>query len=145
MRPSQAGFTLIELIVVLAIVALMLTIAAPRYIDHVERSRETTLRASLKVMREAIDKFEGDTGKLPASLEELVQRRYLRDIPVDPITGRRDSWRILTPGELPPQGELPPTALFTAPPAPSGNGPLVADVRSGAQGNTRDGTSYQDL
>lgn len=125
------GFTLIELLVVLAIVALMLTIAAPRYIDHVDRARETSLRASLTTMREAIDKFEGDQGRLPTSLAELVERRYLRTAPVDPITDRGDSWIAVSPAELP----------NARPDAPTAG---LADVRSGAIEVARDGSAYKD-
>jgi general secretion pathway protein G len=143
-RGSRRGFTLIELLVVLAILALLLTIAAPRYIQHVERARETTLRSSLKVMREAIDKFQGDQGRFPASLDELVERSYLKSVPVDPITDRRDSWVVLSEAELPPVTPSGNAGNGTAPRlrAPSGTG--VADVHSGAPGKGDDGTAYQD-
>ena len=120
-RPLR-GFTLIELLVVLAIIATLLTIAVPRYFGSLESSKETTLRQSLSVMRDAIDKHLGDTGRYPASLEELVNKRYLRAMPVDPITERSDTWQ----------------TEAAAAPAPGG----VRDVRSGATGNGRDGTPY---
>jgi general secretion pathway protein G len=123
------GFTLIELLVVLAIVALMMTIAAPRSIDQVERSREVALKATLREMRHALDQFEADTGRPPGSLDELVTRRYLREIPVDPLTDRRDSWIALNAEER---------ADAAGPPAEG-----VADVRSGAEGTGRDGTPYR--
>lgn len=131
-----AGFTLIELMVVLAIIALLLTIAMPRYIDHVDRTRETTLKASLRTMREALDKFESDQGRLPASLQELVDRRYLRDVPVDPMTDRRDTWVLLARGQT--LSEDAGTARDPDAETPGG----VADVRSGASGHARDGTAY---
>lgn len=118
----SGGFTLIELLVVLAIIATLLTIAVPRYFGSLENSKEATLRQSLAVMREAIDHHLGDTGKYPASLEELVDKRYLRALPVDPITERADSWRTQPPSD----------------PAKGG----IADVKSGAEGNGRDGTPY---
>ena len=147
----RTGFTLIELLVVLAILALLLTIATPRYIQHVERAREATLRSSLKVMREAIDKFEGDQGRLPAALDELVSRNYLKAIPVDPMTDKRDSWIVLNEAELiasqPASAGLPiisgsssGSGQTSRTPATSG----VADVRSGAPGNGQDGTPYKD-
>lgn len=148
-RPRR-GFTLIELLVVLAILALLLTIAAPRYIDHVERARETTLRSTLKVMREAIDKFSGDQGRYPASLDELVTRNYLRAVPIDPITEKRDTWVVMTEAEV--QAAAP--AASSLPPANAGGGgsagngaraaPGIADVHSGAPGNGEDGTPYGD-
>jgi len=141
-HPTDRGFTLIELLVVLAILALLLTIATPRYIQHVERARETTLRSDLKVMREAIDKFAGDQGHLPADLDELVARNYLRSIPVDPITDRRDSWIRLSDGELAALSPPPLTGSNTA--APLRASPGMADVRSGAPGNGTDGTPYKD-
>ena len=147
---KRRGFTLIELLVVLAILALLLTIATPRYIQHVERARETTLRSSLKVMREAIDKFAGDQGRLPASLDELVQRNYLKTIPVDPITERRDTWVALTEAEM--AASAPATTssatpaganAYTATSASARSAAGLADVRSGAGGNGDDGTSFQ--
>jgi general secretion pathway protein G len=131
----RRGFTLIELLVVLAIVALMLTIAAPRTIDHLERSRETTLRASLREIRRAIDQFDADTGRLPESIEELVARRYLVDVPVDPVTGRREDW-IQVPAAEAAARRSPGDA------GPAGSG--MGDVRSGAPGLARDGTPYRD-
>lgn len=118
------GFTLIELMVVMVIIALLLTIAVPRYFDHVDRAREVTLQESLNVMRDAIDKYYGDTGKYPETLDELVTRRYLRRVPVDPLTDSSSTW-IVVPPPLP---------------APSG----VYDVHSGAPGKGRTGTPYRE-
>lgn len=120
------GFTLIELIVVMAIVALLVSIAAPRYIASVERARESSLRSSLAVMRDAIDQFAADKGRYPESLEELVRARYVREAPEDPFTSRRDSWVPL------------------APPADAFLGGSMADVRSGAAGRGADGRLYAD-
>ena len=86
------AFTLIELMVVMAIIATLLTIALPRYFGSVERSKEATLKQSLAVMRDAIDKFYGDTGRYPDALEELVTKRYIRSLPVDPITESATTW-----------------------------------------------------
>ncbi|CDF83432.1 type II secretion system protein G [Pseudomonas knackmussii B13] len=116
------GFTLIELLVVMAIVATLMTIAVPRYFNSLEQSKETTLRQSLAVMREALDHFYGDTGHYPESLDELVSQRYLRSLPVDPITERNDLWVTLPP--------------------PDGVAGSVADVKSGASGRARDGSQY---
>jgi len=143
-RGLRRGFTLIELLVVLAILALLLTIAAPRYIQHVERAREATLRSSLKVMREAIDKFQGDQGRFPGSLDELVQRSYLKSIPLDPITDRRDTWVVLTEAELPVPLPTPDARGSTATRPRAGSTTGVADVHSGAPGNGLDGTPFQE-
>jgi general secretion pathway protein G len=78
------GFTLIELIVVMAAVGLLLSLATPRYLDYLQRGKESIVKQDLAVMRDAIDKFLGDQGRYPESLEELVSKRYLRAIPLDP-------------------------------------------------------------
>lgn len=124
MRRRPAGFTLIELIVVLAIVGLLTSIAAPRYFRSVERAREGSLQTSLNVMRDAIDQYAADRDAYPASLDDLVRERYLRELPEDPLTGRRDSWVQVTP---------PPDATL--------KGGLF-DVRSGAAGRGSDGRLY---
>jgi len=116
------GFTLIELIVVMAIVALLLTVAAPRYFSHLDRSKETVLRADLSAMRDALDKFYGDHGRYPDTLEELATRRYLRAIPVDPITESAATW----------------VSVVDA--AVGG----VQNVRSGAPGDGANGVRYAD-
>ncbi|KQV95041.1 type II secretion system protein G [Pelomonas sp. Root1237] len=121
---GRHGFTVIELLVVLAVMALLLSVAAPRYVQHVDRARETTLRHDLYAMRDAIDKFCADQGRYPKDLSELVQRRYLRDIPVDPLTERRDTWTVV-PGR-------------TGSAVEDG----VADVHSGARATALDGSSY---
>ena len=155
----SAGFTLIELLVVLAILALLLTIAAPRYIDRVQRARETALRTDLKVMREAIDKFDGDQGRLPATLEELVQRRYLKEIPLDPMTDKYDTWVVVSAaeadqalaasGQATGSGPVPGSATVTSgskdgTSTSSTSAEGVADVRSGAKGKAKDGTEFKD-
>lgn len=122
-RPRRRrGFTLIELLVVMAVVSLLLSIAAPRYFRSVDQAREAALRQDLAVMRDAIDKHFADTGRYPASLDELVARRYLRRVPADPLTESAETWVL-------------------EPPADSSLG-AVFDVKSGAAGAARDGTAY---
>ncbi|MCV2362382.1 type II secretion system GspH family protein [Paucibacter sp. DJ1R-11] len=123
---ARQGFTLIELIVVMAIVALLASIAAPRYFNSLQKSRETALRSSLNVMRDAIDQFAADKGRYPDSLEELATARYIREIPEDPLNGSRDTWV-----SLPPPGDM------------QANG-QVYDVRSGAAGRASDGRLFAD-
>jgi general secretion pathway protein G len=96
LRKTVCGFTLIELMVVMAIIALLMSIAAPRYFKHVERAREAALRETLNVIRDSIDKFHGDTGHYPIDLEELVNRHYLNRLPVDPLSERSDTWVLVT-------------------------------------------------
>jgi len=141
---ARTGFTLIELLVVLAILALLLTVATPRYIQHIERAREATLRSSLKVMREAIDKFRGDQGRLPASLDELVDRSYIKAIPIDPITDKRDTWVVLTESDIAPASPLSGSSSSGTGRTRQAPATGVADVRSGATGNGDDGTPFQD-
>jgi general secretion pathway protein G len=124
LKRAKRGFTLVELMVVMAIVAMLLALALPRYFNHLESSRETILKQDLAVMRDAIDKYHGDTGRYPDSLDTLVSARYLRALPVDPITERADTWQTV---------------------APSGDeAGAVYDVRSGAAGTGRDGSAYAD-
>ena len=123
-RAKTTGFTLIELLVVMAIIATLLAIAVPRYFGSVDHSKEVALQQNLNVMRDAIDKFYGDTGTYPETLDDLVTKKYLRAIPVDPITDSATTWQV-TP---PPDSKL------------SG----VYNVKSGASGAARDGSSYQD-
>lgn len=124
MNERRRGFTLIELLVVMAVIATLLTIAVPRYFQHLDRAREATLRESLAVMRDAIDKYRADLGRYPESLDDLVTRRYLRKVPPDPITESAESWVIVPPPDEPGQRK-------------------VWDVQSGAEGQGRDGSDYR--
>ncbi|EHR69795.1 prepilin-type N-terminal cleavage/methylation domain-containing protein [Burkholderiales bacterium JOSHI_001] len=124
--PRVQGFTLIELIVVMAIVALLASIAAPRYMRSVDVARENALRSTLATLRDAIDQYAADRGHYPQALEDLVRQRYLRQVPQDPFTTRNDSW-----------------VAVSAPPDSFVTGPL-ADVRSGAAGRAGDGSLYAD-
>lgn len=118
----HAGFTLIELLVVLAVLAILASISAPLYLERVDEARETSLKHNLFGLRQAIDQFYRDKGRYPSTLEELVQARYVRAIPEDPVTGRNDSWVLV--------------------PAREGDTGSVFDVRSGATGVAKDGSTY---
>ena len=86
------GFTLIELLVVMSIIGVLLTITVPRYFRTVQRSKETVLRHDLSVVRESIDKYYGDLGQYPEELATLVDKHYIRSVPVDPFTRSAQSW-----------------------------------------------------
>ncbi|MBI1397110.1 MAG: prepilin-type N-terminal cleavage/methylation domain-containing protein [Betaproteobacteria bacterium] len=120
-RPG--GFTLIELMVVMAIIATLLSIAVPRYMDGVTRSREAALKQTLHTVRDSIDKFAADKGRFPDSLQELVEQRYLKRVPVDPITQAANTWTIVPP----PADSLP---------------GQVYDIHSGSPGRSLDGSSF---
>jgi general secretion pathway protein G len=126
MRREQ-GFTLIELLVVLAIIATLLTLAAPRYFQHVERAKEAVLRENLAITRQAIDQYHADKGTWPESLEALVEARYLRAVPRDPLLDSSEAWNLLPPND-----------------EESGTGG-VFDVKSSAEGSAQDGTPYADF
>jgi len=119
------GFTLIELMVVMAIIATLLAIAVPQYFRSVDRSKESVLRENLRTTREAIDRFYGDIGRYPDDLAELVARRYLRALPVDPVTESRDSWILVAPLDTTLPGRL-------------------YDLKSGAPGRATDGSTYAE-
>jgi general secretion pathway protein G len=121
------GFTLIELLVVLAIVALMLTLVGPRYFKSIDQSKETLLIENLRLTREVLDRFHADTGRYPHSLDELVERKYLRALPSDPVTGSDTTWQI------------------SPPPRDTGAEGAVWDLRSGAPGSTHDGRPFSSL
>jgi general secretion pathway protein G len=121
---KKSGFTLIELMVVLAVIATLLAIAVPRYFASLEKSREAVLHQDLALLRETLDKYYGDKGKYPDAIDDLVNSKYLRSVPVDPITDSNATW-VSVPPENPEMGG-------------------VYDVKSGAQGVARDGTQYRN-
>jgi general secretion pathway protein G len=98
MKPAHTrrsrGFTLIELVVVMAIIGLLLTIALPRYMHSIERGKEQVRQQNVAVMRDAIDKYYGDNGQYPETLDELVTKHYLRAVPTDPVNGD-DKWAVI--------------------------------------------------
>jgi general secretion pathway protein G len=95
-RARRHGFTLIEMVVVLAVLGLLLSIAIPRYLDSLDRGREHVLAHNLAQMREAIDRYYGDRGAYPDSLADLVDKRYLRAVPLNPFTETAD-WQTIVP------------------------------------------------
>jgi general secretion pathway protein G len=89
------GFTLIELLVVMAIIGVLLTLAVPRYFRTVQRSKETVLRRDLATVRESIDRYYGDLGQYPDALPALVDKHYIRSVPVDPFTKSAETWLVV--------------------------------------------------
>jgi len=122
---GKRGFTLIELLVVLGIVALLLTLAVPRFFPSVDKTKETILLDNLRNTRAVIDQYHADTGRYPDSLDQLVEKKYLARLPFDPVAESDAAWVI-----VPPEADGEPGAVF--------------DVRSGAPGNGRDGRPYAE-
>ena len=132
-RPQWgSGFTLIELVIVVAIIGILVTVAMPIYQGSVKKAREAVLREDLWVMRDAIDQHFTDKGHYPADLNALIESGYLKQLPVDPITNSADTW--VTEEAESDEG-------MTTSDAPAG----IKNVKSGAPGSTVDGQSYGDL
>ena len=121
---KQQGFTLVELLVVMAILMLLLTVAAPHYFSGIDRAKEAALKQTLQVVRDAIDKFHADNARYPESLQELAERHYIRQVPVDPLTESGETWIVVKPDEDIP-GDL-------------------YDLHSGAEGQAKDGSLYAE-
>lgn len=118
------GFTLVELLVVLSILALLLSLAVPRYFSGVARAKEQALKQQLGMARKALDEYYADQGQYPDSLQTLVDKQYLDKLPWDPVAERNDAW-VITPPELPLVG-----GVYT--------------LHSSASGQAADGTAYAD-
>lgn len=128
-KRSQRGFTLVELLIVLSLISILAAMGVVQYRNSVQLGREAVLKRDLFAMRDAIDQYYADKGKYPASLDALVSEQYLRRIPEDPFTKSSDTWQTI-PAEPDPGN-------------PSAE-PGIYDVKSGAQGQALDGTSFSD-
>lgn len=118
------GFSLVELLLVLFVVALLASLVAPVVTSSIHRARESTLKEDLHVLRKAIDDFYTDTGRYPESLAQLAEKRYVRKIPIDPMTEQANTWV-----EVRGEGQ---------------NAGGVVDVRSGSEEKSIDGVAYRD-
>lgn len=123
-RRCTHGFTLVELLVVLSILALLLSLAVPRYFYGVQRAKEQALKQQLTTTRKALDEYYADQGQYPDTLQDLVDKHYLDKLPWDPIAERSDTW-VITPPELPIVG-----GVYT--------------LHSNAPGQAADGSAYTD-
>jgi general secretion pathway protein G len=128
-RFLQSGFTLIELMVVMAIISVMIAIAVPIYQKSIVRAKESVLRSNLFTIRNMIDEYTVDKQKAPESLQELVTDGYLRQVPQDPMTGSSDTWKII---------------MEDTPVGGANSAPGIFDVRSGSDKKSLDGTDYAD-
>ena len=124
-QPDSRGFSLIELMVVMAIIATLVVVALPRYEISVDSAKLTALKTNLRILRSSLDRHYEDKGKYPETLQALVDARYIKEIPVDPVSESASTWVSLED----PQGEL----------------EGIVDVRSGARGATPQGVVYADL
>lgn len=124
-QPESRGFSLIELMVVMAIIATLVVVALPRYETSVDSAKLTALKTNLRILRSSLDRHYEDKGKYPETLQALVDARYIKEIPIDPVSESASTWVSLDD----PQGEL----------------EGIVDVRSGARGATPQGVVYADL
>ncbi len=126
-RRGQRGFTLIELMIVISIILILVSIAAPIYSNAIVRAREAVLKDDLFTMRSVISQYTLDKQRAPQSLDDLVQAGYLKQIPVDPMTNARDSWTVDQEDVLLSVDQ---------------QQPGITDVHSGSTATSSDGTPY---
>lgn len=126
---SRLGFTLIEMMIVMAIISIMVSIAVPLYQKALIRTKESLLKSNLFTLRNTIDEYTFDKQKAPQSLQDLVDAGYLRAVPVDPMTGSDNTWKIIMEDAL--------TSVNQTEPG-------IWDVRSGSDQKSLEGTPYSD-
>ncbi len=136
-RPRQGGFTLLEMIIVVAMIGILAAMVIPNLIDRPRRAKEAVLRNNLFTIRDTLDQYYGDKGRYPATLETLVDDGYFRVVPRDPITGASDTWVLE-------YEEEDPDAPKAESDDPEGEGPGVIDVHSGSEELSLDGQPYSE-
>jgi general secretion pathway protein G len=129
LRDKEGGWTLIELMVVIALIMILATMGLVQYRNSITSAKEATLKSQLFIMRDAIDQYYADKGKYPESLQTLVSESYIRAIPLDPFTKSNDTWQTI-------QAEPEPGAPTAS--------PGIFDVKSGSDGTGLDGSRYAD-
>jgi general secretion pathway protein G len=127
-RSGKSGFTMIELMIVMAVITILISVAVPFYQKSILRSKEAVLRNNLFTMRQVIDEYTMDKGKAPQALEDLVSEGYLRAVPVDPITGTND-WKVI---------------MEDATTSINQTEPGIFDVQSTADKTSLEGTPYTE-
>ena len=128
-KHSRFGFTLIELMIVMAIIAVLMSVAVPIYTRSIQRANESVLKNNLFTLRTVIDEYTYDKQKAPQSLQDLVSDGYLRQVPVDPMTGSADTWKLI---------------MEDASNTVNQTEPGIFDVRSGSDKNSSEGTPYSE-
>ena len=128
-RNRRSGYTLIELVIVMAIISVLLAVAVPIYTKSIQRTKETLLKQNLFTLRNVIDEYTFDKKAAPQSLNDLVREGYLRAVPIDPITGNEKSWRLIIEDAL--------TSVYQTQPG-------IFDVRSGSDQKSLEGTAYSE-
>ena len=129
MNKRRCGFTLVELMIVMAIIAVLMSVAIPIYSRSIVRAKESVLKNNLFTMRTVIDEYTYDKQKAPQSLNDLVSDGYMRQIPVDPMTGTADSWKVI---------------MEDASNTVNQSEPGIFDVRSGSDKTSLEGTPYSE-
>jgi len=127
--PGRFGFTLIELMIVMAIIAVLMSVAIPIYSRSIQRSKESVLKNNMFTLRTVIDEYTYDKQKAPQTLEDLVSDGYLRQVPIDPMTGSSDSWKII---------------MEDGTNTVNQTEPGIFDIRSGSDKTSLEGTPYSD-
>jgi len=134
-RRNEQGFTLLELIIVVAIIGILATIAMPKLMHTPDKAKEAVLRTDLRTLRDVIDQYYADKGKYPESLDVLVEDQYIRSVPIDPMTKSADTW--VTVLEEPKADAAPPQGDEETKPG-------IMDVHSGSDLTGSNGTPYSE-